>query len=89
MKKLIYHYPFFNVLIKELAIEKRRKQTLLVVIPICFAVLLIFPLIIEGRSFVSSEIIGTGVAVGIGEDVGIGVGVGLGVAVKPISTSHG
>ena len=59
MKNLIYNYPFLNVLIKELAIEKKRKQTLLVVIPISFAILLIFPLIIEGRSFVSSEIIGT------------------------------
>ena len=59
MKKSIYKYPFLNVLLKELAIEKKRKQTLLVVIPISFAILLIFPLIIEGRSFVSSEIIGT------------------------------
>ena len=59
MKNLIYKYPFLNVLLKELSIEKKRKQTLLVVITISFAILLIFPLIIEGRSFVSSEIIGT------------------------------
>ncbi len=59
MKNLIRNYPFLNVVIKELAIEKKRKQTILVVVPISFAILLIFPLIIEGRSFVSSEIIGT------------------------------
>ncbi len=59
MKNFIYKHPFLNVLVKELSIEKRRKQTLLVVIPISFAILLIFPLIIEGRSYVSSEIIGT------------------------------
>ena len=58
MKSLISQYPFINVLIKELAIEKRRKQTLLVVIPISFAILLIFPLVVEGRSFVSKEILG-------------------------------
>ena len=59
MKNLILKYPFISVLIKELTIEKRRKQTLLVVIPISFAILLVFPLIIEGRSFVSREILGT------------------------------
>jgi len=59
LKKLILQYPFISVLIKELTIEKRRKQTLLVVIPISFAILLVFPLIIEGRSFVSREILGT------------------------------
>ena len=59
MKKLRYQYPFINVLFKELTIEKRRKQTLLVVAPISFAILLIFPLIIEGRSYVSAEILGT------------------------------
>ena len=59
MKNLISKYPFINVFIKELAIEKRRKQTLLVVIPISFAILLVFPLVIEGRSFVSKEILGT------------------------------
>ena len=59
MKNLIRNYPFLNVVIKELSIEKKRKQTILVVVPISFAILLIFPLIIEGRSFVSSEIIGT------------------------------
>ena len=59
MNKIIIKYPFINVLLKELDIERRRKQTLLVVIPISFAILLIFPLIIEGKSFVSTEIIGT------------------------------
>ena len=59
MKNIISKYPFVSVLIKELTIERRRKQTLLVVIPISFAILLVFPLIIEGRSFVSKEILGT------------------------------
>jgi len=59
LKKLRSQYSFINVLIKELTIEKRRKQTLLVVVPISFAILLIFPLIIEGRAYVSAEILGT------------------------------
>jgi len=59
LKNLISQYQFINVLVKELTIERRRKQTLLVVIPITFAILLVFPLVIEGRSFVSKEILGT------------------------------